>query len=377
MKKTFFYYILLTEEGDFMQKHFMPEVNTKNNFEMLKQYVIPADVLKEMLRTYQLIGRGDVYKDILEAKEEQLKKRAVELDAFLLADFLNLDLTENRKRLILTKDSTPRTKEEKILKNLKDVLLIIRKNAKIFTFNGSDILEYLNIIFGSGSHKFSAEKSSVSVRNPKNPVSNRLIFEKTLESYHEYFMKDTFEHLHLSVVAYLEMLQIKPFTKNNELASILVLYYMILRSNIDCFEYISFMSIFLKSYQKVIYEQNRASINYPTGYFQLNDIMRLLFALIKEGYDELLILVKEQKHEEHSFKSDSVEQIIKNLPTIFSKDEIKNLNPNTSISTINRVLVKLRDEGLIKPLGTGRSAKWMKTNISNDFSKMIGEEDED
>lgn len=360
-----------------MQKHFMPEVNTKNNFEILKQYVIPTDVLNEMLKTYQLIGRGDVYKDILETKEEQLKKRAVELDAFLLADFLNLDLSENRMRLILTKDSTPRTKEEKILKNIKEVLLIIRKNAKIFTFNGSDILDYLNTIFGSGSHKFSTEKSSVSVRNPKNAVSNRLIFEKTLETYHEYFMKDTFEHLHLSVVAYLEMVQIKPFSKNNELASILVLYYMILRSNIDCFEYISFMSIFLKNYQKVIYEQNRASINYPNGYFQLNDIMRLLFSFIKEGYDELLHLVKEQKYEEHSFKSDSVEQIIKNLPTIFSKDEIKNLIPNASVSTINRVLVKLREEGFIKPLGTGRSAKWMKTNITNDFRSMFGDENED
>lgn len=359
-----------------MQKIYFPEVNTQKNFEILKQYVIPSDVLKEMLRTYQLIGRGDVYKDILEAKEEQLKKRAVELDAFLLADFLNLNLTENRMRLILTKDSTPRTKEEKILKNLKDVLLIIRKNAKIFTFNGSDILEYLNSIFGSGSHKFSTEKSSVSVRNPKNAVSSRLIFEKTLESYHEYFQKDTFEHLHLSVVAYLEMVQIKPFNKNNELASILVLYYMILRSNIDCFEYISFMSIFLRNYQKVVYEQNRASINYPSGYFQLNDIMRLIFSIIKEGYDELLHLVKEQKYEERSFKSDSVEQIIKSLPNVFSKDEIRSYIPNASVSTINRVLVKLREEGLIKPLGTGRSARWIKTNISNDFTGVISDDED-
>ncbi len=360
-----------------MQKHFMPEVNTKNNFEILKQYVIPSDVLKEMLNTYQLIGRGDVYKDILETKEEQLKRRSVELDAFMLADFLNLDLTENRMRLILTKDSTPRTKEEKILKNLKDVLQTIRSNAKIFTFNGSDILEYLNKIFGKATHAFSTEKSSVSVRNPKNPVSNRLIFEKTLESYHEFFIKDTFEHLHLSVVAYLEMVQIKPFNKNNELASILVLYYMILRSNIDCFEYISFMAIFLKNYRKVVYEQNRASINYPNGYFQLNDMMRLIFSIIIEGYSELLHMVKEEKYQEHAFKSDSVEQIIKNLPNIFSKDDIKNQIPTTSVSTINRVLVKMRDEGLISPLGTGRSAKWIKTNVSNEFGLPIGDDDED
>ena len=51
-----------------MQRNFIPEVNTKSNFEILKQYVIPADVLKEMLNIYQMIGKGDVYKETLEEK---------------------------------------------------------------------------------------------------------------------------------------------------------------------------------------------------------------------------------------------------------------------------------------------------------------------
>ena len=355
-----------------MQKNFIPQVNTKSNFEMLKQYVIPSDVLSEMLKIYQMIGKGDVYKESLESKEEVLRKRAIDLDTYVLSDYIGLEISENRKRLILSKESTPRSKDEKILKNLKDVLKVIRKNAKIFTFNGSDILEYLNKIFGNGTHKFSSEKSSVSVRNSKNSVSSRLIFEKTVETYHEYFLKDSFEHLHLAIVTYLEMVQIKPFSSNNELASLLVLYYMILRSNIDCFEYVSFFELFLKNLEKFNYERNRASINYPYGYFQLNDIMRLVFTLIRSGYDELLFIVKEQKYEERAFKSDSIEQIIKQLPEIFSKDEIRNYMPNASISTMNRVLVKLRDEGKIKPLGTGRSAKWIKIDNSNDLETFIG-----
>lgn len=363
---------MYTWSGDYMQKNFIPQINTKSNFEILKQYVIPSDVLREMLKIYQMIGKGDVYKDSLTSKEEVLKNRSLELDTYLLADFIGLNISENRMRLILTKDSNPRSKEEQILRNIKDVLKNIRTNAKKYTFNGSDILDYLNRIFGSGTHKFSSEKSSVSGRNSKNQASNRLIFEKTVESYHEYFLKDTFEHLHLSIVAYLEMVQIKPFTNHNELASILVLYYMILRSNIDCFEYISFMEIFFKYYQNFIYEQNRASINYPNGYFQLNDIMRLTFKIIANGYDELESLVKEQKYEERAFKSDSIEQIIYRLPSIFSKDEIRNQIPNASLSTINRVLVKLREEGYIKPLGTGRSAKWIKIENNNDMKSIFG-----
>lgn len=360
-----------------MQRNFIKEFNTTSNFEILKQYVIPSDVLKEMLKIYQMIGRGDVYKDSLESKEEVLKNHSLEMDTFYLSNFLGLNITENRMRLILTKDSTPRNKEEKTLKGIKDILERIRRNAKNYTFNGSDLLEYLNYIFGHGSHKFSNEKPSVSVRNAKNQPSNRLIFEKTLESYHEYFIKDTFEHLHLSVVAYLEISQINAFNNHNEFACLLAFYYMILRSNIDCFEYVSFFEILFKNYQSFKYEQNRASINYPNGYFQLNDIMRLVFEMIAEGYNKQIKLVKEQKYEERAFKSDSIEQIIYRLPSIFSKDEIRNQMPNASLSTINRVLVKLREDGYIKPLGTGRSAKWIKTSDNNSITGMyLGDENE-
>ena len=94
--------------------------------------------------------------------------------------------------------------------------------------------------------------------------------------------------------------------------------------------------------------------------------------IIASGYDELIELVKEQKYEERAFKSDSIEQIIQKLPSIFSKDEIRNQIPNASLSTINRVLVKLREEGRIKPLGTGRSAKWIKIEEKNDLKSIFG-----
>lgn len=350
-------------------------VENKSNFEILKQYIIPSDVLSKMLKIYQLIGKGDIYKDTLIKKEEALHKKCIEVDVYFLSSFLNLNLSDNRMRLIITKDSSPRTKEEKILSNLKTVIIRIRENAKQFTFNGSDILNYLNIIFGNGTHKFNNNFSncnpSVSVRNQKKPISNRLLFEKTLEAYHEYSKKETFENLHLSMVAYLEMSQIKPFNDHNDFATYLALYYMLLRSNIDCFEYISFFQIFSKFKSKFLYEQDKATLNYPNGYFQLSEMMRILFEIITEGYTELKKIVKEKQYEEHSFKSDSILNTINTLPDIFTKEDIRSIHPQASESTINRVLTKLRNDGIIKPLGTGRSAKWIKIE-SNDLLSQFG-----
>ena len=93
--------------------------------------------------------------------------------------------------------------------------------------------------------------------------------------------------------------------------------------------------------------------------------------------ERLQALVKEQKYEDRAFKSDSIEQIVLQLPSIFSKDDIRTKMPNVSLSTINRVLVKLRDEGFIKPLGTGRSAKWIKTSENNTLEGMFGDDYED
>ena len=59
-------------------------------------------------------------------------------------------------------------------------------------------------------------------------------------------------------------------------------------------------------------------------------------------------------------KANNIENTILKLPEIFTKEEIRINHPFVSESTINRTLSKLRDEKVIKPLGKGRSAKWIK-----------------
>ena len=66
-------------------------------------------------------------------------------------------------------------------------------------------------------------------------------------------------------------------------------------------------------------------------------------------------------------KGDHVEATILKGKEIFSKAEVRKLNPLVSDSTIERTLRRLRDEGIIRPLGTGRSARWQLVKENNDF----------
>jgi len=55
---------------------------------------------------------------------------------------------------------------------------------------------------------------------------------------------------------------------------------------------------------------------------------------------------------------------------VFSKDDIRLKHPLISDSTINRTLKRLQQENKIRPLGKGRSAKWIKLYKKEKKSKI-------
>lgn len=65
-----------------------------------------------------------------------------------------------------------------------------------------------------------------------------------LENYHLYRLENKFEPIFLSVITFMEMINLQPYSNNNEIASVLSLYYMMLLSEVYAFEYISFMELY-------------------------------------------------------------------------------------------------------------------------------------
>ena len=92
-----------------------------------------------------------------------------------------------------------------------------------------------------------------------------------------------------------------------------------------------------------------------------------------EVYERIEKLLRDYTFDTSLNKGDDVENTILKLEGIFTKEHIRKRHPFVSDSTIDRTLKKLRDENVIKPLSTGRSAKWIKIAepIKNDaFSKI-------
>lgn len=349
-KKTFFCY-----NKSIKKEYFM------SNFNTLNHYILPSDILLDMLNIYKFIGKNNYYKETLKKNIKLIEEQTLERDVYFLALLLNSNITENRLRLIITKNSTPRNAEERIVSNLKNVLRQIRKNASKYGFNSSDLLGMINNTYGEKYAKFS---NFVIKGDKKRRIQNqsiRSIFNMVLDDYTVYYEKQLYERIFLSLMAYIEQVNLNPFTEGNEAASYFALYYMMLRCEIDCFKYISFFEIIYTNYDNFKREKAVASMNYSEGYLQISEFARLIYSMIAQGYNKLELILKEYNHEEKVNKSDNVENTIHQLPDIFTKDDIRSFHPFVSEATINRILVKLRDEEYITPLSKGRSAKWMKT----------------
>lgn len=353
-----------------------------DNFEILDNYVIPKQLFMEMLKAYQNIGKGEIYLKNFESKMEQIENSTLESDCYFLCQILiklNIfeEVSDNRMRLIITKDSEPKNINEKNISNIKKILKTIFYNDYKDTINSSDILSYLNCIYNNRMRFDSRALKDKSQLKINSNVSTRLSFDKVVEKYFNNLKTNAYEPLMLSIITFLELIMIKPYrdpkeeVEPNFLASLLMLYYMIQHLNIKNFRIVSLFYKIYETFDELEKEIRIATVNYGENYFKLNNITLYFLKIVNDSFDSLAYETKKYQIEDKSNKSSNVELTILNLDKYFTKDQIKQVHPYISESTIMRALVKLRDEKLIQPLGTGRTAKWMRLIEDDDPRRFL------
>lgn len=342
-----------------------------SNFKALLNYQIPSDLLLKLLEIYKLIGKYENLENQLENSKDSLNNKRLEKDTCLLIKYLNLNLSDQRIKLLISKDSTPRTKEEASAVTIKKILKAIVNNAYEMnaSINSIDILDFLKGINGS---KVKINSNDFLIHGNKKR-SIRYEFNTLLDEFEDYYTYQKYEPISLSCITIMEMYNIKPYSEFNNLSILLTLYYLLLRCKIISFKYVSFMELYLAKEEQLLSAIANGSINYDQGTLFFTNFISLILDLIKKSYEQLDNLLVNNKFEKRAHKSDNIEQtIIYDLPDLFSKEDIIRVYPDVSLSTIMRTLTKLNKLNYIIPLGKGRSAKWKKIIDPNDINFILG-----
>ena len=355
--------------------------------------VIPTEMLLDLMYLYRFSGKDSYYNSVFKKDLTAFRNVNIIEEVFYFAKIMNLDITDERLKLLAKKDIVPKNNSEKIVLNLKKVFHEIIFNLDDFELIANQILALANLLFNDVIKvKFRSEKKiEKNINNKKEVVNNYkydLALTEMINKFKSMQASKQYEVTLLITNFFIDFYNTKIFEENNnydvnQYVSYLIYYILLFKYEFDVFNYKSFFSKIyenMKTFQKVI---SQSSFNWSSGYANVSLTHSFIIERLLECYNNLenekqkYIYVIDNKFS----KTNDVEITISNFPgDTFTKADIQKIHPNVSAKTIERTLVRLQEAGKIESLGTGRSAKWMKkftlqSGFDYDVNSFFNEDD--
>ena len=329
-----------------------------NCLSKLNYYIIPNDVVVKLTNVYRNIGNNEFYINSLGSDLSRALEKTVAQDTFYLAKLLDFNITDNRLKLLI-KGSNAKTNIDSEILRIKEILSSIQE-SDTFSLKSNDIYNiasYLN-----------PKKTKIVFNNMDDTISNftkmskskKTILDEMDKITSDYINNESYDKIILFLHYFIDLYNLKPFNFNNDLISYVVLYELVLNSGLNAFKYVSFFELIYNNKDKFKEELLKASVNWVDAYSQTIEFVKYFLSLVTSAYKSTDQIIKNYKFDKVNKKYENVETTILSFNTTFTKEDVRELNPYVSESTINRTLYNLKDMGLIDSLGKGRSARWIK-----------------
>ena len=321
------------------------------------------DSVMQLIRLYQYKGKEFYYHNILKNDASSMMKSTIAKDTFYMTKILGLNITENRLRLLINKDSLPRNNDERLVSNLKAIFEITYKKGHNFELKANSVLSLATRLYAD-IKLIRFDSRRVEVRDnllvDVKDVSKRDLLTEILNKYQDLLSTEKYEILSLIVNFYIDFINLKPFKDDTEIIGLLLIFVLSIRERFDVSMYQSFFEFIYNNYAEFKQNVIAANYNYDSGFSHTEPLTNFLIRNLLDNYSHLELTIRNYEFDNKLNKSDNIENTINKAPNVFTKEDIRQKHPYVSDSTINRTLQRLRDEGKISPLGTGRSAKWVR-----------------
>ena len=331
----------------------------------------PSDLVFKLTELYTYKGKDFHYEDVLKQYMNQIIKNTIERDTVAAAKILDLKVPDNRLKLLIKKDSTPKTKSEIIVKNLKKVFEIIQDKGVHLDLTDNEFLQLATKLFkdvDSINYRKDITIEQQNMLEEEKIVSRRDIMKEEIKQYNKAKYTLKVEPTQIITNFYVDILKHECFTKHNNFISLMICYCLLFSERFNVFKYISFFESYLNNFQEFQKYESESFFGWETGFAKCDGLNKKIIDVLLDGYERVEQMVEGFKFEKTIKKVDNVEGVIMKLGDVFSREDIKNKVPNLSDSTINRALKRLRDEGKIRPDGTGRTAKWIRIAPKETFT---------
>ncbi|MDD7409319.1 MAG: Fic family protein [Anaerovoracaceae bacterium] len=340
------------------------------NYSKLRDMLWDSEILGLIAAIYKEAGKQEMY---LKQRPQELE-RLVEVAKIQSTESSNaiegIVTTNTRIRQLVEEKTTPRNRNEQEIAGYRDVLNIIHESFDVIPLSVNYILQLHKILYGHMNNPMGGRLKDVqnyisasypdghteTVFTPLAPFETPEALSKICSEYNRVTGNMEVEPLIVIPVFIHDFLCIHPFNDGNGRLSRLLTTLLLYRSGFYVGKYIS-IEAKIAGNKDLYYESlNRSQIGWHEGNEDVLPFMKHLLGTILSAYKDF-----EERMEivsPNMSAYDSVKRAVQEKIGRFTKQDIRELCPSLSVSSVESALRKLVSEGFIIREGKGRATRY-------------------
>lgn len=342
------------------------------NYSKIKDKKWDSEILSLVASIYKYKGKQELY---LKQRPEELNK-LIEIAKIQSTEASNeiegIVTTSARLKKLVEEKTTPRNRNEQEIAGYRDVLNIIHENFDVISISKNYILQMHKMIFRYMDNPFAGKTKNIQnyitinypnskseiLFTPLSPFETPGALENICNEYNKVIGNFEMDPLIVIPIFIHDFLCIHPFNDGNGRLSRLLTTLLLYRSGFYVGKYISLEALIAKDKSAYYGSLQKSGLNWHEENEDILPFMKYLLGIILAGYKDF-----EDRFSIVEEKLPAIELVRKAISQKmgrFTKQDIIELCPTLSLSSIEGSLRKLVDEGEIQREGIGKATKYIR-----------------
>lgn len=342
------------------------------NYTAIKEQKWDSEILGYIAAIYKEAGKQEQY---LKQKPDELEK-LVEIAKVQSTEASNaiegIVTTNTRIRQLVEEKTAPRNRDEQEIAGYRDVLNIIHESFDTIPITRNYILQLHKILYSHMNNPLAGQTKNVQnyisasypdghtkiLFTPLAPYETPEALDKICEEYNKVIGNFELEPLIAIPVFIHDFLCIHPFNDGNGRMSRLLTTLLLYRSGFEVGRYISLEAKIAKHKDLYYDVLNQAQVGWHDGTEDKVPFIKYLLSIILAAYkdfDDRFAIVEEKLP-----AVDMVRKVVQSKIGRFTKQDIRELCPSLSVSSIEGALRKMVATGELRREGAGKSTCYVR-----------------
>lgn len=342
------------------------------NYSKIKEKKWDSEVLGLVASIYKYQGKQELY---LKQKPEELNK-LIEIAKIQSTEASNeiegIVTTSVRLKQLVEEKTTPRNRNEQEIAGYRDVLNIIHDSFDAIPISKNNILQMHKIMFSHMNNPIAGQTKNVQnyisatysdghtevLFTPLSPFETPEALDKICNEYNKVIGNLELEPLIAIPIFIHDFLCIHPFNDGNGRMSRLLTTLLLYRSGFYVGKYISLEALIAQNKSAYYDALGQAGVHWHEENEDILPFLKYILGTILAAYKEFedrFSIVEEKLPAVELVRKATLQKLGR-----FTKQDIRELCPSLSVSSIEGALRKLIAEGEIKREGVGRAIKYIR-----------------